>query len=284
MPALGVLVARERPRLPVRRAPRPRTRSTLRRGRARSARASARDTRARGRGTPARPEGRDGPWRYAFPRARSISRPRMRAPSARSPLCSYSFVIQGLQAADLRGRLLGERPLDVHVLDVDRRRRRHLVRGQPVRVVETRPVALGQQLGRLAERRERAVVLEHPWVHVLAGEERGIVGVLGREQPLGRPARRAAVRVARLVDRARRAGCGRTPSSSSTSCRNIGEPNGSSSDVVELLGAVAHAEDVAELPEAPAGEPVAGREPNVLGLEPARGSRAPARGPRGSVA
>ena len=90
--------------------------------------------------------------------------------------------------------------LDVHVLGVDRSRGRNLVLGQPLRVVEVGPFVLGEDLGGLGERPQRPVVLEHPRVDVLAGEERRVVPQLVGEDALGRPAGRDARGVAGLVD------------------------------------------------------------------------------------
>src|SRR5213594_4306758 len=46
--------------------------------------------------------------------------------------------------------------------------RRHLVLRQAVLVVDPRPPVVGEEVGRLAERAKRCVVLEHPRVDVLA--------------------------------------------------------------------------------------------------------------------
>ena len=93
----------------------------------------------------------------ARPRARSMRRPRTRAPSARRALCSYSLVSHGRRPRMCGGGLLGEGALDVHVLGVDRGGDRHLVGGQAIGVVEARPLAGGEEVGRLAQRGQRAV-------------------------------------------------------------------------------------------------------------------------------
>ena len=129
-----------------------------------------------------------------------MSRPRTRSPSARRPLCSYSLVIHGREAADRGGRLLGEVPLDVQVVDVDRRRDRDLVAAKPVGVVQARPGVLRQDLGGRPMGAQPAVVLPHPREDVLRREEPLGLDLVG-QQPLGRPARRDAVRVGRLVER-----------------------------------------------------------------------------------
>src|SRR4029078_2832140 len=57
----------------------------------------------------------------------------------------------GAQAANTRSGLLGKLALHVHVLGVDRGGRRDLVPGQPRRVVERRPLVLGEDLRSLGE-------------------------------------------------------------------------------------------------------------------------------------
>ena len=166
----------------------------------------------------------------ARPRARSSRRPRIRSPSTRKPLCSYSLVIHVLHA---RGSARPSPPRTSARRTCPWRRSRPRpepsLRAQDVRVVQARPLALGEQVRRLAQRRERAVVLEHPRVDVLAGEQVLDLLELGRQHALGRPARRAAVRPAGLVqDRVDRV-AGETRAAASTSCRNAGESGGSSS-------------------------------------------------------
>src|SRR5438093_11270559 len=75
------------------------------------------------------------------------------------------------ETRDARGRLLGELARDVHVLRVDRGGDRNLVLGQPLDVVELRPVVLGQDLRRSLQRLEPGVLVEHPRIDVLAREE-----------------------------------------------------------------------------------------------------------------
>jgi hypothetical protein len=75
--------------------------------------------------------------RQARPRARSISRPRTRSPSARRPLWTNSVVIHG-RPADRGHGLFGERLFDVEVVDVDGRRR-DLVDGQLLLVEQPWP-------------------------------------------------------------------------------------------------------------------------------------------------
>src|SRR6478735_11398194 len=53
------------------------------------------------------------------------------------------------RAADEPGGLLGEGPLDVWIVGVDRRRDRDLVGPQALGVVEARPLVRGEQVGRL---------------------------------------------------------------------------------------------------------------------------------------
>src|SRR5207245_163778 len=76
-----------------------------------------------------------------------------------------------LQVAD-RGRGLQLQPrVDVEVVEVDRGRDRHLVRGEPLAVVERIPVpAPDERIRRGAEGTEEPDLLEHPGVHHLAGE------------------------------------------------------------------------------------------------------------------
>ena len=88
---------------------------------------------------------------------------------------------------------------DVHVLRVDGSSGGNLVRLESLAVVQRRPLVRGEQLRGVAQRGERPVVLEHPRIDHLAGEELGRRSELIGEQTLRGPAGRAAVGVARLV-------------------------------------------------------------------------------------
>src|SRR5690242_10712811 len=111
----------------------------------------------------------------------------------------------GSQAADGRGGLHRELAIHVHVVVVDRGGDRDLVRGQPGRVVQGRPVtAFGQDAGGLPERAQDRISVDHPGVDHLPGEvQRGgprvELGELGPD-PLGCPPGRAPLCVTRLVE------------------------------------------------------------------------------------
>ena len=171
------------------------------------------------------------------------------------------------QAADGGGGHLRQRARDVRVLGVDQRRDRHLVLREPGRVVEARPVVRGEQLGRVAQRRERAVLAEHPRVDVLAGEQLGRGLVVVREHALGRPARRAAVGPARLVqDRVERvAGEAQRTVDVVQERRRVGRQL---EQVVQRLEARAAAEQPAELAQAAWRQAIAAGQPQLLGLQP----------------
>src|SRR4051794_36023996 len=66
------------------------------------------------------------------------------------------------EATDGPGRLLSKGPLDVEVVDVDRRRDRDLVHRQLLLVEETRPLVRCEDLCRLLVRPESGVLVEHP--------------------------------------------------------------------------------------------------------------------------
>src|SRR5262249_23046202 len=87
----------------------------------------------------------------------------------------------GAQAPNRGCGLLRELARDVHVLRVDRSCDRNLVLREPVDVVERRPLVLGEDLRRLGERLERAVLLEHPRIDVLAREEGRVFAQVVRE-------------------------------------------------------------------------------------------------------
>ena len=102
---------------------------------------------------------------------------------------------------------------------------------------------------------------------MLAGEELGRVGVLGRHDPLRRPARRDAVGVRGLVqDRVDRVAL-----EAEQVLRVVAEGRRVGRELdqrVQILGAVAHPQLVARLAEAPGGEAVAGRQDQRLRVEP----------------
>ena len=148
--------------------------------------------------------------RQALPRARSISRPRTRPPSARRALCSYSLVSHGRRPRMRAGGLLGEGALDVHVLGVDRGGDRHLVGGQAIGVVEARPLALGEDVGRLAQRGQRPELLEHPREDVLAHEQLGLLARSRRAAGARPPSASSRRRPSTPPAARRRAGCARS--------------------------------------------------------------------------
>ena len=121
---------------------------------------------------------------------------------------------------------------------------------------------LGEDLGGLAQRRQRAVVLEHPREDVLAREQLRALAVDVGQQAVGRPAGAAAVRVARLVD-------DRVERVASEGGRRDGVVQEGGrfgrelEQVVELLGAVAHPEHRPELAHAAGREAVAVGQPEV---------------------
>src|SRR4051812_29741237 len=73
------------------------------------------------------------------------------------------------QAADVGGGGLRERARDVQVLRVDEGSGRHRVAAQLLGVIQAGPLVGGEDLGGLAQRRERPVLLEHPREDVLGG-------------------------------------------------------------------------------------------------------------------
>src|SRR4051794_16682367 len=172
----------------------------------------------------------------------------------------------GAQAADVRGGLLGEDALDVRVLGVDGRGGRDVVAGELLGVVEPGPLALGEEVRRLAQRPQRAVVLEHPREDVLAEEQRPVLAPGVRHRALGRPARRDAVGPARLVDERVERVAGEAEGALDV-VRERGRVGVELEHVVEELGADAHAEAVPELAQTAGGEPIAGGQLDRLGLE-----------------
>src|ERR687891_949839 len=90
-----------------------------------------------------------------------------------------------MQTADRGGSLFRVLALDVEVVRVDGCRGRHVVPSQPLDVVELGPHVLREQLGCVADWAKGAVVLEHPGIDVLAGEERRVLAELSRENSLG---------------------------------------------------------------------------------------------------
>ena len=112
----------------------------------------------------------------ARPRTRSISRPRMRSPSTRSPLWSYSLVTQPCRFGVARRRS----PRRTRA-----RRRGPRCRSRPRpgpcwRASTSGSYSRGQSTAAsscatVARRRQRAVVLEQPREDVLAGEQLGLL-------------------------------------------------------------------------------------------------------------
>src|SRR5690242_9110162 len=106
----------------------------------------------------------------------------------------------GPHAADGPGRRHRELAVHVHVVVVDGGGRRHLVRGQPGRIVQRRPVIpVGQDAGRLPKRAQHRIGVDHPGVDHLPGEVQrrssgGELGELGPD-PLRRPPGRAPLGV-----------------------------------------------------------------------------------------
>ena len=101
---------------------------------------------------------------------------------------------------------------------------------------------------------------------MLAEEELGRVLVGGGQQALRRPPRRAAVGPARLLEH----GVERVAREAERRLDVVaegGRVGGLLEDVVQPLGAVAHAQHVAELLQAPRGQPVARGQADVLGLQ-----------------
>ena len=139
---------------------------------------------------------------------------------------------------------------------------------EPVGVVQRRPLVLGEELGGGLLRAEPGVVLPHPREDVLGGEQALGFDLVG-QQPVRGPAGRHAVRVRRLVER-------RVDRVAAEAARRLDvvqerrRAERQLDHVVEQLEPGAVAEPHAELPEPPAGQPVAGRQPDVLGLEPAQ--------------
>ena len=220
----------------------------------------------------------------ARPRTRSISRPRTRSPSARSPLCTNSSVIHGRSPRIARRRLLGEGPLDVQVVDVDRRRHRDLV-DAPAGPRRTGAAIRARRGSRPRPRAaaSAAVVLEHPGEDVLGGEGHAVADLVG-QQPVGRPARGDAVGVGRLVEgRVDRVAARSGRHRSRRRAGRPATPIGSSITWWRQLQAGTVAEPHAELPEAARGQPVA----RVAGGTPRRrvgdGCRGPGRGRPGSA-
>ena len=91
--------------------------------------------------------------------------------------CPYS--------GDLCGGLLRELSLDVHVLGIDSRRARDVDGCQDRRVIQGWPLVAGHDIGCLAQWRELTVVLKHPRVDMLAGEQVKVIIELRWEHPLG---------------------------------------------------------------------------------------------------
>ena len=114
----------------------------------------------------------------------SSSRPTTRSPSARSPLWSYSFVIQGRSPGSRAAVSSAKCALDVEVVDVDRRRHGHRRCGERVGVVEAGHSCSARISAASRQRLERAVVLEHPREHVLAGEQLGSLANSGGQHAL----------------------------------------------------------------------------------------------------
>ena len=123
-----------------------------------------------------------------------------------------------------------------------------------------------RMLGGLAQRGQRAVLLEHPRIDVLAEEELGLGLVGGGQQALRRPPRRAPVGPARLLEH----GVERVAREAERRVDVVaegGRVGGQLEDVVQGLGAVAHPQHAAELLHAPRGQPVARRQADVVGLQ-----------------
>src|SRR3954453_8376866 len=103
------------------------------------------------------------------------------------------------EATDGPGGLLGKGPLDVEVVDVDGRGNWDLVHRELLLVEQPRPLVACKDLCRRLVRPESGVVVETPRIDVLGGEQVAIADHIG-QQPVGRPARRNAIRVRRLVE------------------------------------------------------------------------------------
>ncbi len=148
---------------------------------------------------------------------------------------------------------------------VDGRRHRHLVGRQPLRVVERLPARTGrQQVGGLAQRGEGRVGGEVPGVDGLAGEEQGLVareGLAGveagvfRTDAVGGPGRGLGrvLGVDRLVDQRVEGVSGEGEGGAGAFQEGVGEgrsggggDEGVLQQVVELVAAVASAEEDAE--------------------------------------
>ena len=214
----------------------------------------------------------------------------MRAPSARRPLCSYSLVTHGRSPRMAAGGLLGELALDVHVLGVDDRRGRDLVGGQALAVVERRPLAGREQFGGLAQRRERAVLLELPRIDMLAGEELRLRLVVGGQRGAAPPSAWSPRRPSRPRAGPRRSGCARRAGAGVDVVQERRRVGVELDQVVQRLGAVAHAQRPAELAQAArtsGGRPPAGADPRSRGARAApgrgRGRRDSARSSAGSA-
>ena len=111
--------------------------------------------------------------------------------------------LAGHPRAQLRdqGRgLQGRRHGHVHVPDVDGGRPRHAAVVQRGRVVQARPLPLGDQFRHLPPGPQRRVLLEELGAHVLAGQQRGVRLEAGGPDPLRRPAGPGAVGPAGLVE------------------------------------------------------------------------------------
>src|SRR5438034_924206 len=103
--------------------------------------------------------------------------------SATASIKSSQDLASTFSGQDCNRRLLRKPPLDVQVVDVNRRSDRNLVAGQLIGVVQARPGVFREDLGGGAMRVQPRKVLPHPTEHMLRREVT-LLGDLGGHRPL----------------------------------------------------------------------------------------------------
>ena len=209
-------------------------------------------------------------------RGRGRSAGRGRARRQRAGRCARTRRLSRPQPANGGGRLLRELTLDVQVVDVDGGRDRDLVRASRSASYSRGHSCSASSSAAARVRAQRRVVVPHPREDVL-----------GREPALRRAtssgsSRSADQRVATpsaYDDSCSVAYIGLRPNAvpASASCRKASEPKGSSTTWWSSSKPALSPSHMPELAEAPRGQSITARQPDVLVIEPAQDVADPGR-------